>query len=189
MSLVVTCSSQSQIHPGEMPSLQKRQGSPSQHQLRPCLPRNQIADFVTQELELPVQHSPSSSHQALQCTTTDVQRGNAVVPACKESDDICCYTCGRLHVSGLNMEFIKERFDIMLATTSGLVVIKGSGNEVSDNKIRFSLYQMFNSEKFGCLGKGNRMKLPNSVESKIKELFPDLNGNYTNFRAESVTNL
>jgi len=87
------------------------------------------------------------------------------------------------------MEFIKERFDIMLATTSGLVVIKGSGNEVSDNKIRFSLYQMFTSEKFGCLGKGNRMKLPNSVESKIKELFPDLNGNYTNFRAESVTNL
>jgi len=42
---------------------------------------------------------------------------------------------------------------------------------------------MFMYEKYGCLGKGNRLKIPDYVEGKIKELFPELDGNYVNFVA------
>jgi hypothetical protein len=145
-------------------------------------------------LEPPVQHSPSSSQQALQHTSTAIQTGCAVVPAGKEGNDICSYTCGKPPCEWLGygvavLDAINEQFDVMPATTSVFVVEKGSGNEVSNNKIRFSLYQMFTYEKFGFLGKENRMKIPNCMETKAKELFPALNGNYTNFRAESATNL
>jgi len=50
------------------------------------------------------------------------------------------------------------------------------------------MYCMFTYETFGCLGKGNRMKIPECVESKIKQNFPDLNGNYTNFQPNNDNN-
>jgi hypothetical protein len=45
---------------------------------------------------------------------------------------------------------------------------------------------MFTFEKYGCLGKGNWLKIPDCVESKVKEVFPELAGNYVNFQADNV---
>jgi hypothetical protein len=39
---------------------------------------------------------------------------------------------------------------------------------------------MFTYEKFGHVGKGNRIKLPLCVEGKIKEMIPNVDGNYAN---------
>ncbi len=83
------------------------------------------------------------------------------------------------------LDTIESRFDCSTAKLHGYVVEMGSANHVSNNKIRFSMYRMFTYEKFGCLGKGNRIKIPDCVESKIKELFPELDGAYTNFEAEN----
>ena len=109
-----------------------------------------------------------------------------------ENEDVCCYTCGKTPCEWLEygvevLDAIEKRFDCSEAKSNGYVVEIGSDNHVQNNKIRFSLYRMFTYEKFGCLGKGNRMKIPDCVESRIKELFPDLDGNYTNFDPENET--
>ena len=42
----------------------------------------------------------------------------------------------------------------------------------------------FTYEKFGHLGKGMRIKIPACVEKQIRDLFPSLDGEYTNFNPE-----
>ncbi len=66
----------------------------------------------------------------------------------------------------------------------GYVLEISLGKHVPNNHMRFTCYKCFTYEKFGHLGKGNRVKLPICVESKIKDLFPSLDGTYTNFSAE-----
>ncbi len=99
---------------------------------------------------------------------------------------VCCYTCGKTPCEWLEygidvLSAFKDHFDISPAQSAGYVVELGSGNEVSNNRIRFTRYRMFTYEKFGCLGKGNRIKLLDCVETEIKKTFPDLDGNNTNF--------
>jgi hypothetical protein len=59
---------------------------------------------------------------------------------------------------------------------------------VPKQNVRFSCYHLFTYEKYGHLGRGNRMKLPDCVEAVIKETFPDLDGMYTNFQAGDSVN-
>jgi hypothetical protein len=103
--------------------------------------------------------------------------------------DVCCYVCGKIPCEWLEygviaMDSFEEKFDISTALENGYVVDKSSGAKVPNNKIRFSFYKMFTYEKFGHLGRGNRIKIPDCVEQQVKAMFPDLDGNYTNFSAE-----
>jgi hypothetical protein len=45
---------------------------------------------------------------------------------------------------------------------------------------------MFTYEKFGQLGQGNKIKIPNCVEDNVKEHFPDVDSEYTGFSVEQV---
>jgi len=101
-------------------------------------------------------------------------------------EEVCCYTCGKTpcewieYAAGV-IKVIEKRWDCSLAKTNGYVLAQPSGNQVMNNKVRFAFYRAFTYEKFGCLGKGCRIKIPSCVEKRIKDLFPDLEGNYTNF--------
>jgi hypothetical protein len=107
-----------------------------------------------------------------------------------ENEDVCCYACGKTPCEWLEygvdaLDTIERRFNCATAQSEGYVVEIASDNKVRNKTIRFSLYRMFTYEKYGCLGKGNRMKIPDCVEGKVKELFPELDGNYVNFMPEN----
>ena len=108
----------------------------------------------------------------------------------EENEDICCYTCGKTPCEWLEygvdaLDTIKQRFHCATAQSEVYVVEILSDNKVKNKSIRFSLYRMFTYEKYGCLGKGNRMKIPDCVEGKVQELLQELDGNYVNFMPEN----
>ncbi len=82
------------------------------------------------------------------------------------------------------LDFFEEKFDVSIALENGYVVDKSSGAKVPNNKIRFLFYEMFTYEKFGHIGRGNRIKKPDCIDQQVKQKFPDLDGNYTNYSAE-----
>ena len=55
-------------------------------------------------------------------------------------------------------------------------------DKVDNKKIRFALYRAFTYQRYGFLGKGNRIQLGSCVENKIKELFPSEDNAYVGFR-------
>jgi hypothetical protein len=103
--------------------------------------------------------------------------------------DVCCYVSGKtpcewLEYGVIALDSFEEKFDISTAFENGYVVDKSSGAKVPNNKIRFLFYKKFTYEKFGHLGRGNRIKIPDCIEQQVKFMFPDLDGNYTNLSAE-----
>ena len=104
------------------------------------------------------------------------------------ADDICCYMCGQtpcewLTIGTLVLPIIEEEFDILTAVDNGYVKKKSTGEKVPNNTIRFAFYKLFVAEKYGHLGRGNRIRCKPCIEEKVRELFPDLDGNYTGFNA------
>jgi hypothetical protein len=104
-------------------------------------------------------------------------------------DEVCCYTCAKTPCEWIEygipmLQQVQEKFNTETAKSAGHCIAKSNGDEVPNNKVRFMCYRYFIYEKYGHLGKGNRMKLPDCVEKKIKEEFPSLDGTYTNFRAD-----
>jgi hypothetical protein len=105
-------------------------------------------------------------------------------------EDACYYNCGKtpcewLKFGVIALESIKEKINTELSAT-GFVIEKNSGESISNNRICFSFYKMFSYEKFGHLGHGNRIKIRKCVEDKVKEYFPDLDGEYTGFSVEHI---
>ncbi len=73
------------------------------------------------------------------------------------------------------------------ADASSVIVLvkrcKGEIGEIVNNALaRYQLCSMFTYLKYGHLGRGNRICLPECVEDKIREHFPDPQNHYTNFR-------
>jgi hypothetical protein len=105
-----------------------------------------------------------------------------------EVDECCCYTCGKTPCEWIEFGLpmlgeVQSKFDISTGKTEGYVVELSNGEHIPNKNIRYLSYRLFTYEKFGHLGHGNRVKLPNCVEGKIKEFFPELSGTYTNFQA------
>ncbi len=101
-------------------------------------------------------------------------------------EDRCCLTCGKtpcewLDYGVLTLGALTAKFNCSTAIEHGYVVELATQKQVPNNKVRFAMYRMCTYEKYGFLGKGNRIKFPSCVEGKVKEIFPDLDGNYTNF--------
>ena len=66
--------------------------------------------------------------------------------------------------------------------TEGVIALKDpDGNVVPNSKMRKALYKTFTYLKFGHLGRGNRIPIPSCVVSKIREMYPDPDGNYMGF--------
>ena len=59
-------------------------------------------------------------------------------------------------------------------------LIDSAGRSIPNNKMRLYLYRLFTYLKFGHLGRGNRIPIPNCVTSQIRNLYPDKT--YTEFR-------
>ena len=81
----------------------------------------------------------------------------------ENAEDICCYTCGKTPCEWLEfgtpaLDAIEHKFNVETAIEQGYVVEVETGKRVPNNRIRFSFYQMFTYEKFGHLGRGNRIK-------------------------------
>ncbi len=77
-----------------------------------------------------------------------------------------------------NME---ERWDCSTACKAGYVLECSNGDKVLNKTVRFTFYKLITYEKFGHLGRGNRVKIPDCVENKVKALFPELDSSYTYF--------
>ena len=69
------------------------------------------------------------------------------------------------------------------------IVVDKDGVAVSNAKMRKALYRLFTYKKFGHLGKGNRIPIPNCVTDKIKEMYPDDDDSYMGFDGGSYKNL
>ena len=124
----------------------------------------------------------------------DIPGYNGPMTESLANNDECCYICGKTPCKWLEygvdvLNAVRNCFDVSTAETAGYVVEQGSGNEVSNNRMRFPMYLMFTFEKFCCLGKGNQMKLPDCVESAIKRTFLNSDGNYTNFNPNNEVSL
>jgi len=105
-----------------------------------------------------------------------------------EEEYECCYMCGKVPCKWIEyglpvVEEIKTRYILDTAVSKGYVIEHNTGQKVNNEKLRFTSYTMFTYEKFGHVGKGHRIKLPLCVEGKIKEMFPNIDGNYTGFQA------
>ena len=59
---------------------------------------------------------------------------------------------------------------------------KGQG-EVENRCIRKSAYRYYIYAKHGFLGKGNRIRIPTCVLDRIREKWPEADGNYTGYRS------
>ena len=59
-------------------------------------------------------------------------------------------------------------------------LIDSAGRTIQNSKMRLYLYRLFTYLKFGHLGRGNRIPIPNCVTSQIRNLYPDKT--YTEFR-------
>ena len=64
------------------------------------------------------------------------------------------------------------------------VIVDDNGVVVPNSKMRKALYRAFTYLKFGHLGKGNRIPISPCVAKKIREMYPDADGNYIGFHEE-----
>jgi len=102
--------------------------------------------------------------------------------------DRCCYMCGQSPcewdtIGALVLQNVQSEYDVQSAPEHGYVLRKSTGEKVTNNKIRFISYKLFIAEKYGHLGRGNRIRCKPCVEDKIRQLFPDMENNYTGFTA------
>ncbi len=81
------------------------------------------------------------------------------------------------------LPIIEEEFDIAAAVDNGYVKKKSTGEKVPNNTIKFAFYNLFVAEEYGHLGRGNHIRCKPCIEEKVREFFPDLDGNYTGFNA------
>jgi hypothetical protein len=130
--------------------------------------------------------------EAIEESTEEVKEATEELPV-ETEEEWCCYFCGKMPCEWIEygipaIEDLKRHFNMDTAISEGYVVEMQFGNQFQNNKIRFTCYRLFTYEKFGHLGKGNRVKLPVCVEAKIKTLFPSVDGNYTKFKANPEYN-
>jgi len=156
---------------------------------------------TTEKLSFPSSHDGKPTEEgleeeevkeAIEESTEEVKEATEELPV-ETEEEWCCYLCGKMPCEWIEygipvIEDLKRRFNMDTAISEGYVVEMQSGNQFQNDKIWFTCYRLFTYEKFGHLGKGNRVKLPVCVEAKIKTLFPSLDGNHTKFKANPKYN-
>jgi len=96
-----------------------------------------------------------------------------------------CFICGGTPCEW--DEYGAEMLENLEATypkdDQGQHIDPSTGLPVPLNTVRFALYQSFIYLKYGHLGRFNRIPLPQCIEDKIKETYPDPDGNFVGFQA------
>jgi hypothetical protein len=95
-----------------------------------------------------------------------------------------CWLCGGTPCDWLEYlaKLLKEINNRFPTDVNGNRIDASLHEIVSMNQIRYTLYHAFTYARYGHLGKNNRIKLGQCVETKIKELFPNRDGQeYTGF--------
>ena len=102
-----------------------------------------------------------------------------------------CYECGGTPCQWTEFgSDLLENFQEMYVTSMQssqdgevhtIIKDRSSGHVIPNNLVRKMLYRTFTLLKYGHLGKDNRVRVPPCVESKIREIAPDIHGRYTGF--------
>jgi hypothetical protein len=111
--------------------------------------------------------------------STPVTNTDAVI-----EEEQVCWLCGGTPCDWLEYSVkLLEEINNKFPTDVDGNRIDASSHEIASMKqIRYALYRAFTYAQYGHLGKGNRIKLGKCVEEKIKELFPNPDGEeYTGF--------
>ena len=92
-----------------------------------------------------------------------------------EDDDNMCAVCGGTPCDWIvygeeAVEDIEKEFSSEL-------------NTIDNRTLRHSTYKLFIYSKYGFLGKGNRIKIATCVVDRIRQKWPDPNGEYTGYRS------
>ena len=102
-----------------------------------------------------------------------------------EDDEKVCIDCG-----GTPCEWdelgpdLLERIDSMhrRETLDGVVVVvDDNGNRVENKAMRKAIYRMFTYSKYGHLGRGQRIPIPDCVLREIRNMYPERDGEYMGF--------
>ena len=156
--------------------------------------KNKSSVAVTaEEISVSSSHDgkPAAKDNTLAVTAEElsIAERSTAVGEVDDEEEVCCYVCAKTPCEWIEhgipcLRDLKGRYRIEDATTNGYVIEINSGAQIPNNKMRFTFYKLFTYEKFGHLGKGMRIKIPVCVENKIRDLFPSLDGEYTNFNPE-----
>ncbi len=156
----------------------------SSHDGKPAAKDNTLA-VTADELSVSSVHNGKHASSIAERSTAVGEVDDAI----GSEDEVCCYVCAKTPCEWTEhgipcLRDLKGRYRIDDATTNGYVIEITSGAQIPNNKMRFTFYKLFTYEKFGHLGKGMRIKIPACVEKQIRDLFPSLDGEYTNFNPE-----
>jgi len=156
----------------------------SSHDGKPAAKDNTLA-VTADELSVSSAHNGKHASSIAERSTAVGEVDDAI----GSEDEVCCYVCAKTPCEWTEhgipcLRDLKGRYRIDDATTNGYVIEITSGAQIPNNKMRFTFYKLFTYEKFGHLGKGMRIKIPACVEKQIRDLFPSLDGEYTNFNPE-----
>ena len=89
-----------------------------------------------------------------------------------------CWKCGMnpcewiqygQEVLDMNMMIYEQKHNDEMTA----MCIDEEGKTISNAVVRKSMYRSFTYLKFGHLGKGNRVKVPNCVVEKIRSMYPE----------------
>ena len=100
-------------------------------------------------------------------------------------EEIICAICGSMPCEWIEFgTSMLQNVNMTYPTNGDRERIDDSNVVVDNERMRKTLYKMFTREKYGHLGKGNRIPLPNCVVVKIREAFPDPENKYMGFHEE-----
>ena len=104
-----------------------------------------------------------------------------------EDDEPVCIYCANTpcewHVYGQELLRNTSLMHYRETRNGKEVVVDDAGNEVSNASMRKAMYRMFTYLKFGHLGKGVRIPVPQCVADKIRAIYPEEDGKYMGFHA------
>ncbi|XP_044134155.1 P2X purinoceptor 7-like [Bufo gargarizans] len=107
-------------------------------------------------------------------------------------ESICCHEFRSMDGirEGLQCIIQHEGFQSRIHSRDFLIEILQASTRMTQQEferienrcLRWASYRKFTNLVYGFLGKGHRIPVPSCVVSKIRELYPDHEGNYTGFR-------
>jgi hypothetical protein len=86
------------------------------------------------------------------------------------------------------LDAIKEKYDLSTLHDGYVMEHYATATSFTNNRVRFRAYSAFIFAQYGRLGKKNRVKPPKCAILKIREQFPEPNGNYVGFMESSLAN-
>ena len=102
-----------------------------------------------------------------------------------DEENYICVNCGSTPCDWIEyhtelQEYIQSKYCI----DANGVKIGNNGDAIQNNNLQKLLYKRYTYLRYGHLGQGVRIQLPNFVTFEIKRMFPSEMGNYMGFKEE-----